>query len=64
MTRMALCRQEKLACRPRLLTCRLRFGWPVGVIGSWPILIANTLTVGVAMAVLWMKWRFECPAAA
>ncbi len=33
------------------------------MIGSWPILIANTLTIGLAMAVLWMKWRFERPAA-
>ncbi len=29
------------------------------MIGSWPILIANTLTIGLATAVLWMKWRFE-----
>ena len=33
------------------------------MIGSWPILIANTLTIGLAIAVLWMKWRFERPAA-
>ena len=33
------------------------------MIGSWPILIANTLTIGLAAAVLWMKWRFERPPA-
>ncbi len=29
------------------------------MIVSWPILIANTLTIGLAATVLWMKWRFE-----
>ncbi len=29
------------------------------MIGSWPILIANTLTIVLAASVLWMKWRFE-----
>jgi MtN3 and saliva related transmembrane protein len=28
-------------------------------IGSWPILIANTLTIVLAAAVLGMKWHFE-----
>ena len=28
-------------------------------IGSWPILIANTLTIMLAAAVLGMKWHFE-----
>ena len=31
------------------------------MIGSWPILIANTLTIVLAAMVLWMKWRFERP---
>ncbi len=29
------------------------------MIGSWPILIANILTIALAAMVLWMKWRFE-----
>lgn len=29
------------------------------MIGSWPILIANTLTIALAAMVLWMKWYFE-----
>jgi len=34
------------------------------IIGSWPILLANTLTIALATAVLWMKWRFERSTAA
>jgi MtN3 and saliva related transmembrane protein len=35
-------------------------GWLAygAMIGSWPILIANTVTVGLAGAVLWMKLAF------
>jgi MtN3 and saliva related transmembrane protein len=29
------------------------------MIGSWPILIANILTIGLAGSVLCMKWYFE-----
>lgn len=28
-------------------------------IGSWPILVANTVTIALAAAVLGMKWHFE-----
>ncbi len=36
-------------------------GWLVygAMIRSWPILIANTVTVGLAGAVLWMKLAFR-----
>ena len=29
---------------------------------SWPIIVANILTIVLAGAVLWMKWRFHPPA--
>lgn len=28
---------------------------------SWPIVGANTVTIALAAAVLWMKWRFRRP---
>jgi len=31
---------------------------------SWPIIVANILTMVLAGAVLWMKWRFHKPSLA
>lgn len=31
-------------------------------LAAWPIMIANSITMGLAGAVLWMKYRFGAPA--
>jgi MtN3 and saliva related transmembrane protein len=28
------------------------------LVGSWPIILANSATICLAISVLWMKWRF------
>lgn len=28
-------------------------------LASWPVIIANTITLTLSLSVLWMKWRFS-----
>lgn len=38
------------------IACWLAYGW---LLGSWPIVIANTITLALAAAILFMKLRFR-----
>ncbi len=38
------------------IACWLAYGW---LLGAWPIVIANTITLALASAILFMKLRFR-----
>lgn len=38
------------------IACWLAYGW---LLGSWPIVIANTITLALAAGILFMKLRFR-----
>lgn len=38
------------------IACWLLYGW---LLGAWPIVIANTITLALASAILFMKLRFR-----
>jgi MtN3 and saliva related transmembrane protein len=38
------------------IACWLAYGW---LLGAWPIVIANTVTLALAAAILFMKLRFR-----
>ncbi len=38
------------------IACWLVYGW---LLGAWPIVVANTITLGLAAAILFMKLRFQ-----
>ncbi len=38
------------------IACWLAYGW---LLGAWPIVIANTITLALAAAILFMKLRFR-----
>ena len=40
------------------IACWLAYGW---LLGAWPIVIANTITLALAAAILFMKLRFRRP---
>lgn len=37
------------------IACWLAYGW---LLGAWPIVIANVITLALALAILFMKIRF------
>lgn len=37
------------------IACWLAYGW---LLGAWPIVIANIITLALALAILFMKLRF------
>lgn len=37
------------------IACWLAYGW---LLGAWPIVIANVVTLALALAILFMKLRF------
>lgn len=37
------------------IACWLAYGW---LLGAWPIVIANVITLALALAILFMKLRF------
>ena len=38
------------------IACWLAYGW---LLGAWPIVIANTITLALAASILFMKLRFR-----
>lgn len=32
------------------------------VLEAWPVVVANVITLGLASAILWMRWRYGKPA--
>ena len=28
------------------------------MLGAWPVIVANAVTLALALAILWMRWRF------
>lgn len=34
------------------------------VIGAWPVVVANVVTLALATSILWMRWRYRAQASA